>query len=110
MLWAILGIAAASLATLFFSTLTYTLRDYSRARLEQHLKRRGLESWLEPTIAHNTELIYVTAAGRALANVSLVIFAVLAFRNWPRNDWGRYGLVVLVSALLNLIFSVAVPT
>jgi putative hemolysin len=110
MLWAVLGIAVASLATLFFSTLTYTLRDYSRARLEQHLKRRGLESWLELTVARNTDLIYVTAAGRALANVSLVICAVLLFKSWPQATWARYALAVLVAALLNLVFSVAVPT
>ena len=110
MLWVILGILAASLATLFFSTLTYTLRDYSRARLDQHLRRRGREAWLEPTVGHDTELVYITAAGRALANVLLVILTVLLFQGHPRNHWARFSLIVLVSALLNLIFSVAVPT
>jgi hypothetical protein len=33
MVWLILGVLAAALLSLFFSTMTYSLRDYSRPKL-----------------------------------------------------------------------------
>ena len=68
---ATIGVAVA--ATLLFSTLTYSLRDLSRVRLAEYLERHNATRWLEPTVDHADDLIFVTAVSRMLANTLLVL-------------------------------------
>src|SRR5688500_15532642 len=72
----IAAIICASLLTLFFSTLTYSLRGYSRARLADLLERRGLSDYLEPTVEQIDDFIFVTAFCRLFSNI-LVLIGVL---------------------------------
>ncbi|HEX2972511.1 MAG TPA: hypothetical protein VHP11_09260, partial [Tepidisphaeraceae bacterium] len=73
MLLAILALLLSALASLFFSTITFALRDFSRARLEDYLVSYKRSDWLEYTIEHRLDLIYVTAVGRLLANLFFLL-------------------------------------
>ncbi len=105
----ILGAAAASAGTLYFSSLTYSLRELSRARLADYFDKTGSEQWLQPTLDRQDDLILVTAFGRMICNTLLILAILLAFDHtgWPR--WERYTFVIFLSAVVTLIFSVAIP-
>ena len=106
----IFAIAVAASMSLFFSTLTYALRDFSRARLETALDRRGKLDYLEPTVEHASDLIFVTAVGRLFSNI-LVLIGVLHVVDHT-TDY-RLGVVYLISvamtAVIHLFCSVAIP-
>jgi len=105
----IAAVAAATLLSLIFSTLTYSLRDFSRARLENSLERRNKLEYLEPTIDHASDLIFVTAVGRLLSNI-LILIGVLHLLNYTHYRLGiQYLLAVAITALIHLFFSVAIP-
>src|SRR5881392_1639629 len=76
MVWLILGIAVASLLSLFFSTLTYSLRDYSRPQLLDYLERHGKAKWAERTVERSNDLIITTAVGRLIANLLILVFVL----------------------------------
>ena len=61
----ILAIIAAALATLFFSTITFALRDLSRSRLQQWLKRHGREEQYQRIADESEELAFTTAVARS---------------------------------------------
>jgi len=109
-LWIVLAaVAAVMLLTLLFSTLTYSLRDFSRARLEGALERRNKLEYLEPTVEHASDLIFVTAVGRLLSNI-LILIGVLRLLNYTHYGLGvQYLLAVVITALIHLFFSVAIP-
>jgi putative hemolysin len=105
----IAAVAAATLLSLFFSTLTYSLRDFSRARLESSLERRNKLEYLEPTVEHASDLIFLTAVGRLLANI-LILIGVLQLLNFTHYGLGvKYLLAVAITAVIHLFFSVAIP-
>src|SRR4051812_24985449 len=103
------GVVIASLLSLFFSTLTYSLRDFSRVRLEEFLEKRGSLKWLEPTVEHVNELIYVTALCRLLANTCVLISFLLAFRFEGVSITFQYSLAMAGSMIVCLFCSVAIP-
>ncbi len=102
-----LGLCLASAGALFFSTLTYALRELSRVRLGEFLEERGQSQWLEPTTEHANDLIFVTAAGRLLSNVFTVVLVIMALEQWRPGV--RYTLAVIVSTIISLFLSVAIP-
>jgi putative hemolysin len=105
----IAAVMAATLLSLFFSTLTYSLRDFSRARLESSLERRNKLEYLEPTVEHASDLIFLTAVGRLLANI-LILIGVLQLLNFTEYGLGvKYLLSVAITAVIHLFFSVAIP-
>ena len=105
----IAAVAVTTLLTLLFSTLTYSLRDFSRARLESALEKRNKLEYLEPTVEHASDLIFVTAVGRLLSNI-LILIGVLQLLNFTDHRLGiKYLLAVLITALIHLFFSVAIP-
>ncbi len=110
MIWLILGILiAAILLSLLFSTLTYSLREVSRARLGEFLEQRGKSQWLAPTMEHQADLIFVTAVGRLVANM-LILIATLAMFDLTRlSHLLGYVLAVVITGIITLICSVAVP-
>jgi putative hemolysin len=104
------GVFAAALASLFFSTLTYSLRDFSRSKLVEYLERHGKSRWLEPTMLRVNDLVFVTALGRMLANLLILIFVLHALNlAGHRNDWIRYLLGTIDTAILSVFCSVAIP-
>ena len=111
MSWLILaGLAVSCLATLLFSTLTYALRDLSRVRLAEQLERRKRSNYLEPTADNVGDLVYVTAIGRMIANILIVVFALWLFDRRGHQPAARYALAASLAAALHLFCSVALPT
>ncbi len=107
--WIIIAAASAALASLFFSTLSYALRDFSRPRLEEQMQRFGNASLFDKTADQAADLIFVTAAARLLANVLVLISVLWAFHDTTLH-WGvQYILAVLVTVTITVLLSVAVP-
>ena len=75
--------------SLFFSTLTYSLRDFSRATLDRRAREaRQRSNTSSPTVEHASDLIFVTAVGRLLSNI-LILIGVLHLLNdtGTRSGW-----------------------
>lgn len=102
-----IGIAAS--LSLVFSTLTYSLRDFSRPKLEDFLEKQGLSAWFEKTIALQQDLVFVTAVLRLLANILLLVGVLHLFRHLGGSEWLQYLLAVAVAGLITLFTSVAIP-
>jgi magnesium and cobalt transporter len=109
MVWLILGIVVASVLTLFFSTLTYSLRDYSRPQLIDYLERHGKANWAECTVDRSNDLIVTTAVGRLIANLLVLVFVLHTLFNLGWGPWPRYGMAVAITGIISLLSSVAVP-
>lgn len=106
--WAVVALFLAATASLVFSTLTYALRNLSRARLTDYLERHGRNRWIEPTLEHVGELIFVTAVGRLLANTMVVLAAVWICQR-IRGAVIRDLSIFILAALVTLFFSIALP-
>ena len=105
----ILCLLVASILSLFFSTLTYSLRDFSRARLEEQLERRNRADYLEPIVERSNELIFVTAFGRLLSNILVLICVLYLFHRLGYPLWLQYVLAFMLTGGITLMVSVAVP-
>jgi CBS domain containing-hemolysin-like protein len=110
MIWLLLGLGASSLASLYLSVLTYALRDFSRARLEDALSRYKRADWLEEITENQVDLIFVTAVGRLLANLAMILLPVILFDRSMRSPWLPYVAGGALAGMLGLVFSVALPT
>src|SRR5687767_2525735 len=102
-------IVAAAVLSLFFSSLTYSLRDFSRARLGDVLEKKGLTEYLETTLEHANDLIFVTAVGRLLANILAVIGVLRLLHEFHLALWAQYVLTIVFAAMIHVVFSVAFP-
>ena len=83
------GILLATLLSLFFSTLAYALRDYSRAKLEDYLAKFGRSELLDRTVECSRELIFITGVCRVIANMLIVVFSFRLFElitTAPHNE------------------------
>ena len=108
--WAAMALIFAAVGTLVFSTLTYALRDLSRTRLADYLDRHDRSRLLDPTIEHLSELVYVTAVGRLLANTLIALSSVWIFQKLiPRGMVVRDVGIFCTAAVVTLVFSVAFP-
>ncbi len=103
------GAAVASLGTLYFTTLTYSLRELSRGRLAAYFDRVGDDHWLDATIDKRDDLILVTAVGRLLCNTLLLVTVLLAFNHTGWKLWHQYAAAVIVAGTITLLCSVALP-
>jgi len=81
-----LGVILSIIASLFFSALTYSLREVSRARLGDWLDVHGKSRLLEPIVTHLNDLIFVTAAGRLVTNVIMLLFMLNVFEGAARHQ------------------------
>jgi CBS domain containing-hemolysin-like protein len=104
---AIGGLLAAALMALFFSTLAFGLRDFSRGRLAQSLARFGRADLLERTIEEARDLIFVTSVIRLFANIMVLVCVLRVFID--NEPWFPYVLSVVVAGIITLLTSVAVP-
>src|SRR4051794_1645776 len=105
----IAGIALAGIASLFFSTLTYSLRDFARPRLQEHMERLGHGELFDRIADHAGDLIFVTAVGRLFANILVLIFILRLFQETHHALWLQYLYGVVVSGVITLFMSVAIP-
>jgi len=103
------GLFLAALAALFFSTLSFALRDFSRIRLGQQLERFGRLKQLEPTLEYARDLIFVTSVARLFSNIMVLICTLGMFRETDFGVAWQYVLSVIVSGIVSLLASVAVP-
>jgi putative hemolysin len=106
----LIGIILSTLLTLFFSTMTYALRDYSRAKLEEYLAKYDRTNLLEKTVECSRDLIFVTAVCRLIANILIVAFSLWFFDAISTRTGTRYLGAIILSTILTLLFSVAIPT
>jgi putative hemolysin len=107
----ILVVLLAATVSLLFSSLTYSLRDYSRSKLADRLRDLGMHDWYERTVDRTSDLIFVTAFGRLFANLFVfigVLHATYVIMG-PGREWTRYGIAVLITSIITLFCSVAIP-
>ena len=107
--WGVAAMIVATAGSLIFSTLTYSLRDMSRARLANYLERRRRSHLLEPTIEHLNELIFVTAVARMLSNTLIALASVWICQATLRELAVRDVAIFFLAAVVTLFFSVAFP-
>jgi CBS domain containing-hemolysin-like protein len=109
-IWLIIFLTLAwALLSLFFSTLTYSLREFSRSRLDEQLERRGKGEYLNPTVEHSSDLVFVTAFLRLLSNMGVLLSILSLFQKLGYPGWAQYFLAVLLTGGITLFLSVAVP-
>src|SRR3954470_19159923 len=104
------GILLTTLLSMFFSTLAYALRDYSRAKLEDYLARFGRSELLQRTVDCSRELIFITGVCRVTARKLIVVISFKLFQDITAADHNRYLGTIVTSTILTFFFSVAAPT
>lgn len=104
-----LGIIAATLASLLFSTLTYALRDFSRARLADYFEAYHKPHWLDRTIEHAADLVFVTAVLRLLSNVLVVLGFLGLFERLTWAPAAAFLTAVGLACTTTVLFSIALP-
>ena len=97
------------LLSALFSTLTYSLRDFSRPRLTDLLNRRGLSAYVERTLDHSSELAFLTATFRLLLNFAILVCLIDLFRDRSPHRWVEYALAAGTSAVLTILASITIP-
>jgi CBS domain containing-hemolysin-like protein len=102
------AIAVAGIGSLFFSVLSYSLRDLSRVRLEEFLGSRGKGKWLERTLDYSADLAFITAVWRLVFNL-LILVGVLVLLEGIGNELIHYLLSIVVGLFLSLFCSVIIP-
>jgi CBS domain containing-hemolysin-like protein len=107
LLWTVIFLSIAG--SLFFSTLSYALRDFSRARLGDYLDLHGRSRLLEPIVEHVNDLIFVTAMARLVLNVVILLCMLRVFQNPERNWYLHYLMATAVTVVITLFCSVAIP-
>ncbi|MGD0141484.1 MAG: hemolysin family protein [Tepidisphaeraceae bacterium] len=103
------GVALASLLSCFFSTLSYSLREFSRVRLAEFLGRRDADRWFEPLTENTADLTFLTAIFRQFSNI---LIWVLVFASFEQTHYGalvRYTLTVLVAGVIAVFVAVTIP-
>jgi CBS domain containing-hemolysin-like protein len=107
--WAIAALCVGAVGSLIFSTLTFSLRDLSRARLADYLERHGRAHLLDPIVDHLSDLIFVTAVCRLLANTLVVLASVWICQQTISRMAIRDPVIFLLAAVVTLFFSVTFP-
>jgi len=109
-LYLTIGAAAlASLLTLVFSSITYSLREFSHPRLAEFLGRHDADKWFEPVTDHVSDLVFLTSVGRQLSNILMFVLTFAAFEQTSHSAVVRYGLTILVTIVIAVFCSVAIP-
>ncbi|MDB5324743.1 MAG: corC 1 [Phycisphaerales bacterium] len=91
------------------STLTYSLRDFSRARLTDLLTRRGRPDLAERTIEHASELAFLTALFRLILNLAVLVGLIELFRDHGWERWLEYLVAAGLAAIMSVLTSVTLP-
>ncbi len=101
--------AVASIASLFFATLSYALRDMSRHRLAEQMTRFGKPDLLDPTIDNAADLIFVTALARLFSNIFVLVCILRLFHDERLPLIVQYLLATLLAGIVTLFASVVIP-
>ncbi|HMO25516.1 MAG TPA: CNNM domain-containing protein, partial [Tepidisphaeraceae bacterium] len=108
--WLIITVIVASLiASLMLATLTYALRDYSRARLEVALERRNRLHLIEPLVDHCGELAFLTALFRLVMNLIVLLSVLHLTTLFVSGVWNQYLVALGTTAVISTLFGVTIP-
>jgi CBS domain containing-hemolysin-like protein len=102
-------IAVGAGLSLLFSTLTYALRDLSRVRLSDQLERRGNLAWLDSTVEHQNDLVFITALFRLIFNTLTVLTILDALYRVAHVGALAFWAAALLGLLITFFSSVALP-
>jgi CBS domain containing-hemolysin-like protein len=105
----IAGAVVASLLSLLFSSLTYSLRGYSRARLAEYLGKRNADDWFEPITENTPDLDFLTAVFRQFANILIWVLVFASFEQTQYSALFRYALTIVVAGILAIFVSITIP-
>jgi putative hemolysin len=105
----IASIVCSVALSLIFSTLTYSLRDFSRAKMADAFAAAGTSRWLEPTLERASDLIFVTAAGRLVANLVVFIGVQHALRVAGWRESLEDIAALAITCAVTLFCSIAIP-
>ncbi|HEY0008110.1 MAG TPA: hemolysin family protein, partial [Tepidisphaeraceae bacterium] len=92
-----------------FATLTFSLRDFSKARLGESLERRKLAKLLDLVNDNASELAFLTATMRLLCNLAVLLLVFHLVRDRGFERWAEYAVAASTTALLTLAASVMLP-
>jgi putative hemolysin len=99
----------ASLLSLLFSSLTYSLREFSRQRLAEFLGKRNGDHWFEVITEHTGDLTFLTAVARQFSNILMWVMVFASFEETSYNRIERYAMTVLVAGIIAVICSILIP-
>jgi CBS domain containing-hemolysin-like protein len=102
-------IVLSVVASFFFSTLSYSLRDYSRARLGDYLAIHGKSRLLDPIVEHTHDLVFISAMGRLVMNVVILLATLRAFEGVGEHWFSQYLWATTITVVITLFCSVAIP-
>jgi CBS domain containing-hemolysin-like protein len=105
----IISIAVALVLSLFFSTLTYSLRDFSRGRLGEEMVARGKGKYLQPTLEHTSDLVFVTAVLRLFTNMVILVCVLRMFHSTGWSLKWQYAGALAVTGVTTFCSSVMIP-
>jgi putative hemolysin len=97
----------AIIASLYFSTLTYALRNFSDARLADYLGRHNGDHWYESLTELTDQNILAAAVCRMAANLLIWVsaFALLA----GQGEVPQYSETFVLAALVTVTVSIILP-
>jgi putative hemolysin len=102
-------ILLAVMASLFFSTLTYSLRDFSRARLVEYLELHDRSHRLDAILDHRQDLTIATAICRLVSNLVILLGMLRLFTGLGHTLRYGYATATVATLFITLLCSVAVP-
>ncbi len=103
------SLALAAIGALFFSTLTFALRDFSRTELQQWLKRQNRLHEYERTIDSSEDYSFIAAILRLPCNILVFICVLAMFHPTDWSQWLRYLYGFLIAGVISALVSVAAP-
>ena len=103
------GIVLASILSFFFSVMTYSLREFSRARLAEYLGRRDADKWYEIVTEQTSDLIFLTAVFRQFANILIWVLVFALFEQSPYGTLIRYAMTVVVAGIIAIFVAIMIP-
>lgn len=97
--------------TLGATTLAYSLRDYSAARVADHLPESVSERWLNWFDQHAADVAGLAGAVRMLANIGLLVVICLAYFDYVGApiDATLLAAPALIAAAALIVFSISLP-
>jgi putative hemolysin len=103
------GVAVASLLSFFFSWMTYSLREFSRARLAEFLGRRDADKWFDSITENTSDLIFLTAVFRQFSNIMIWVLVFASFEQTTYSPIIRYTATVIVAGIIAVFMSITIP-
>lgn len=102
-------LVVAGAGSLLFGLLTYSLRDFSRVKLEALLEKAERSHWLERTLARAADLAFVTAVVRLFCNILLLVGFLRLLAMTDLRLSLQYLVAVLLTGVISAVLSVAIP-